>query len=189
MQSEAVDRPPSRRRPRHSSSTSSMSAIAAKRPKLDTGNAMAKRPEQHVDLTQPTSAFQPYSGAKKLVIKNVRSASSRDAQVEEYYARTERDLGEALEAVLAGRRPAVPLERLYRGVENVCRRGKAEKVYLMLNERVERHLQKIVLPRIRQFAGSSNIDILQSVLAEWKTWNSQTVGLAIGGPFTNLAAH
>lgn len=170
---------PSRRRPRLSSSSSS-SAAASKRPKFADAPAMAsarargKLPET-VDLTPRPSAFQPYTGAKKLVIKNLRAPSSRDAQVEEYYARTERELDGALGAVFAGKRPAVPLERLYRGVEDVCRRGSAEKVYTMLTARVEAHLQTVVLPRIRRAGGNSNLEVLRSVLGEWTAWNSQVV--------------
>ncbi|PNY24029.1 Serine/threonine-protein kinase TEL1 [Tolypocladium capitatum] len=168
---------PSRRRPRLSSSSS---AATSKRPKFADTPAMAsarargKLPET-IDPTPRPSAFQPYTGAKKLVIKNLRAPNSCDAQVEEYYARTERELDGALGAVFAGGRPAVPLERLYRGVEDVCRRGNAEKVYTMLTTRVEAHLRTVVLPRIRRAGGNSNLEVLRSVLAEWKAWNSQAV--------------
>ncbi|PHH90697.1 hypothetical protein CDD83_2918 [Cordyceps sp. RAO-2017] len=175
---------PSRRRPRLSSSSSTSSASCAaassKRPRFAETPAMAsarargKLPET-IDLAQRPSAFQPYSGAKRLVIKNLRASSGRDAEVEEYYARTERELDGAVEAIFAGRRPAVPLERLYRGVEDVCRRGNAHKVYKMLAERVEAHLQTVVLPRIRLCAAGSSVDVLTSVLGEWKTWNAQAV--------------
>lgn len=127
-----------------------------------------------IDLTN-TTAFQPYTGAKKLVIKNLRPPTSRDAQVAEYYARTDKELDAALEAVFAGRKPDVPLERLYRGVEDVCRKGDPAKVYKLLKDRVEVHLQRVVHPRIQRDGGISNLDTLRSVLAEWKTWNTQTV--------------
>jgi hypothetical protein len=198
MQPEYLDSAsPSRRRPRLESSSSSSAArplLGPKRQKLAdtskktpcpypssngtnmmaTAKAQGKRPDT-VGLTQPFSAFQPQTGARKLVIKNVRASGTRDAQKEEYYARTERELREALEAVFEGRRPAVPLERLYCGVEDVCRKGGAEKVYRMLRDRVEAHLQRVVLPRARRAGASSDIDMLRTVLAEWKTWNSQTV--------------
>lgn len=141
---------------------------------MASARARGKLPET-IDLTQRPSAFQPYSGAKRLVIKNLRAHSDRDADVEEYYARTEKDLENALAAVFAGERPAVPLERLYRGVEDVCRRGNAEKVYKMLAERVDAHLQTTVLPRIKRPGGGSSVDVLRSALREWKTWSAQAV--------------
>ncbi|KAJ6444751.1 Serine/threonine-protein kinase tel-1 [Purpureocillium lavendulum] len=192
---------PSRRRPRLSSSSSS-SAAAAKRPKFaaDTQPSMAsarargKMPETAIDLTgsssssgpglvqgQPRpagSAFQPYSGAKKLVIKNLRAPStSGAAQVEEYYARTARELHAAIQAILAGKRPAVPLERLYRGVEDMCRRGNASKTYSSLTSLVDHHLQDVVLLKVKRAGAASDLDMLRSILGEWKTWNAQAVTL------------
>ncbi|TQV91434.1 hypothetical protein V2A60_008920 [Cordyceps javanica] len=170
---------PSRRRPRQLSSSSSSLASAPKRPKhADAGMASAKargKLPEVVDLTEKPSAFQPHAGAKKLVIKNLRRPGNRDAQIEQYYARTEKDLDEGLGAIFAGCKPAVPLERLYRGVEDVCRKGNAEKVYRMLMKRVEKHLQSVVLPRIGKAGDVPEVDVLRNVLAEWKTWNTQTI--------------
>ncbi|PFH63236.1 hypothetical protein XA68_15870 [Ophiocordyceps unilateralis] len=180
--------PQSRRRARLSSSTSYSAvssstnpAATCKRPRLlgDEPAAMAsarargKLPETQAG--RPPSTLQPWSGARKLVVKNLRTAhsSGRDAQVEEYYARTERELAAALDAVFTGKQPAVPLERLYRGVEDVCRKGGADEVYAMLADRVETHLQTVVLPRIKRSAGLSSPDVLRTVLAEWKKWNAQ----------------
>ncbi|OAA32060.1 ubiquitin ligase subunit CulD [Moelleriella libera RCEF 2490] len=136
--------------------------------------ARGKLPET-IDLTRGPSAFQPYTGAKKLVIKNLRPPVNREARVEEYFARTECDLDEALRAIFADKRPAVPLERLYRGVEDVCRSGNAAKVYCLLKERIDTHLQNIVLPRIRRSGGQNDLDVLRSVRSEWKSWNAQTI--------------
>ncbi|KAF9774096.1 hypothetical protein IL306_007929 [Fusarium sp. DS 682] len=141
---------------------------------MTTAKARGKLPET-IDLTEQPSAFKPYAGSKKLVIKNLRPPTSRDTQVAEYYKRTEKELEDALEAVFAGRTPDVPLERLYRGVEDVCRKGDPAKVYQMLKERIDMHLQRIVLPRIQKNGHASNLDTLKSALAEWKTWNTQTI--------------
>ncbi|KIL84838.1 hypothetical protein FAVG1_12067 [Fusarium avenaceum] len=141
---------------------------------MTTAKARGKLPET-IDLTQPPSAFKPYAGAKKLVIKNLRAPTSRETQVAEYYKRTEKELEDALVAIFDGRTPGVPLERLYRGVEDVCRKGDPAKVYQMLKERVEVHLQRIVLPRIQKSGRTSNLETLKSVLAEWKMWNKQTI--------------
>jgi hypothetical protein len=173
---------PSRRRPRLDSSSSASSPFAntSKRARFDmtTARARGKLPEtETIDLTQQPSAFKPYAGAKKLVIKNLRAPTNRDNQVAEYYKRTEKELDGALEAIFAGRTPDVPLERLYRGVEDVCRKGDPAKVYQMLNERVDVHLLRIVLPRIQKNGRTSNLDTLKNTLEEWKTWNKQTVRL------------
>ncbi|KAH7313419.1 Cullin family-domain-containing protein [Stachybotrys elegans] len=177
---------PSRRRPRLPSSSSPASSASPsstpKRPKISdkpkpimaTAAVKGKLPER-IDLTGRPSAFQPHVGAKKLVIKNLRKPDGRDTRVEEYYARTEKDLEEAIQAILSSRRPAVPLEKLYRGIEDICRNGNADKLCRMMKGRIEAHLQREVLPRIDRAAGTSNVAVLRNVLAEWKTWNSQAL--------------
>ncbi|KAM0303669.1 hypothetical protein ACHAPM_003238 [Fusarium culmorum] len=146
---------------------------------MATAKARGKLPEtETIDLTQQPSAFKPYAGAKKLVIKNLRAPTNRDSQVAEYYKRTEKELDSALESIFAGRTPDVPLERLYRGVEDVCRKGDPAKVYQMLNERVDAHLQRIILPKIQKNGRASNLDTLKITLEEWKTWNKQTVPMS-----------
>ncbi|CAM1502945.1 Fc.00g077210.m01.CDS01 [Cosmosporella sp. VM-42] len=141
---------------------------------MATAKARGKLPET-IDLTRRPSAFQPYSGAKKLVIKNLRAPSHREAQVTEYYRRTGRELEVALDAVFAGRSAEVTLERLYRGVEDMCRNGNAEKVYKMLKDKVDNHLRQVVLVRIQKEGNLSNLDTLRAVLAQWKLWNTQTI--------------
>ncbi|UKZ82327.1 hypothetical protein TrVFT333_010113 [Trichoderma virens FT-333] len=170
---------PSRRRPRLSSSSSS-SPSAAKRPRFSDSSTMAsakargKMPEV-IDLTKRQSAFQPLGGARKLIIKNLRSPINHEARIQEYYARTERELEEALDAIFSNQSPAIPLERLYRGVEDMCRSDNGDKVYRTLKDKVDKHLKNVILPRIQSAANVSSLEVLRRTLAEWKTWNSQTI--------------
>lgn len=138
--------------------------------------ARGKLPETVADPARP-SAFQPYTGAKKLVIKNLRASSSAasNAKAEEYYSRTHRDLEASLEAVWASGKPAVALEKLYRGVEDLCRKGDAKKIYDMLKVRMEAHVSKVILPRVERSGRNSNAETAKSLLAEWHAWNSQMV--------------
>ncbi|KYK61411.1 ubiquitin ligase subunit CulD [Drechmeria coniospora] len=176
---------PTRRRHRLSSSSPAAASKRAKfgdAPAMTSARAKGKLPETIIDLASPaaapqtrsSSAFQPQSGAKKLVIKNLRS-SSREADIEEYYAQITRELDAALGAIFVGSRPSVPLEKLYRGVEDICRKGNAESMYCMLTSRIEAHLHNVVLPRIKRSAGPVNVDILRSLLAEWKVLSAQAM--------------
>lgn len=131
-------------------------------------------------------AFQPFSGAKKLVIKNLRAPSAaRDKQVEEYYAQTQTELEKALEAVFSAKRLDVPFERLYRGVEDVCRRGDADKVYRSLKLAMETHVQDVIQPRVQQNGGRSNYETLKCLLSEWQTFNSQMVTKLVSYPLSH----
>lgn len=180
MQHDADQTSPSRRRPRLPSSSSS--PFTAKRPKFADEPSMASAKAKgklpavaDADGAGRPSAFQPHTGAKKLVIKNLRKPANREAQVEEYYQKTAAELDAALAAILSGTRPNAPLERLYRGVEDTCRRGRADAVYKLLNDHIIGHLQATVLKRIRQRGDTSNVKVLANVLDEWKIWNKQTV--------------
>lgn len=183
----------SRRRPRHDSSSSPVALATAgpsssKRPKFDadpmastaslgsSARARGKLPETAADPSRP-SAFQPYNGAKKLVIKNLRTSSSaaRNAVAEEYYTRTHKELEAALGDVWAGDKPVVPLEKLYRGVEDLCRKGDAEKIYEMLRRRMEAHVNKVILRRVERNGRNSELKTAESLLSEWHAWNSQMV--------------
>jgi cullin 4 len=148
-----------------------------KRPRPDMSKAQGKRPEL-VDLTKPRSAFQPHSGAKKLVIKNLRT-TSRAADLEQYYARTLEELDDALGAIFARRQPKQPFERLYRGVEDTCRNGRSRQLYERLHQRCEKYLNSDLLQSIRSEAGSSNVDMLRSVHKHWVIWDTQSVSDAV----------
>lgn len=127
-------------------------------------------PAGHQPATQ-----QPNSGPRKLLVKNLRTTqpSGHEAQLEEHYARIKADMFAAIDAIFAGEQPTVPFEKLYRGIEDVCRRGGGDHLYNVLTHRTMTHLQTVALPRIKRSAGPSSLDVLRTVLAEWKKWNAQ----------------
>lgn len=125
-----------------------------------------------VDLTRPSN-FQPHTGAKRLVIKNLRTPSRKD--VDEFYDRTWDQLDAALTSVFNREQTASPLEVLCRGVEATCRRGRAEKLSIHLKERCKAYLEKQLLPAVERESGSSNVDALRTVHKFWTVWNAQSV--------------
>ncbi|RDW94768.1 cullin [Coleophoma crateriformis] len=127
-----------------------------------------------IDLTRGSlpSNFQPHTGAKRLVIKNLRTTSNKDAN--EYYERTWNELDNALTSIFAREQPATPLEVLCRGVEATCRRGRAEELFKHLRDRCEKYLDSTLLPLILEQAGSTNVDGLRMVYKNWTTWNEQS---------------
>ncbi|KAK3938500.1 putative ubiquitin ligase [Diplogelasinospora grovesii] len=126
-----------------------------------------------------TSTLQPHKGAKKLVIKNLRAPTT--ARVDQYYERIWQELDAALTAIFSGHSTQQPWELLYRGVEDICRRGETASADLAerLRSRCEAHLTgDQVLGRIR--AGSTSATgpggdgtVLRSVLGQWKRWSEQ----------------
>lgn len=117
------------------------------------------------------SGFTPMSGARKIVIKNFRASDKRVADVEEYYKQTFADVDDALVSILDGMTPRVPLERVYRGVEDLCRHNEGEKLYTTLRHRCDTHLTREVLAKIRLDGLRSDISVLQAVWTQWSTFS------------------
>ncbi|CAN8096719.1 unnamed protein product [Discula destructiva] len=135
---------------------------------LMSAKGLGKRPEG-------SSGFTPMSGARKIVIKNLRASSTRAADVESYYERTRADVGAALSCILVGARPRLPLESVYRGVEDLCRHGEGDSLYKMVKKRCAEYLDSVVLSKIREVGVSSDIAVLQSVLDEWATFSKTLI--------------
>ncbi|KAF8854845.1 Cullin-domain-containing protein [Acephala macrosclerotiorum] len=123
-----------------------------------------------IDLTRPSN-FNPNTGAKKLVIKNLK-ATRQDVDI--YYSRTWDELDGSLTLIFKRRPLRLPLEVLCRGVEAICRKGDAEKLSNHLRDRSKAYLEKELLPKIEREAGSANVEGLAIVQKYWTEWSKQT---------------
>lgn len=124
-----------------------------------------------------TSNYQPSTGAKVLKVTNLRTKPRTDTQ--EYYDRSWKQLDTSLTDIFAGGQPKQSLEQLYKGVQDICRQGDADKLFKRLKDRCERHLSTTVLPAIKVHSRSTNIDILRNVFGCWEEFHKQMVGLNI----------
>lgn len=177
LPSRADDSP--RRRPRLDSDPQTPSSRApgpkrlkpdhpARQPPVMSSRMKGKLPEHDLN------AFRPGAGAKKLVIKNLRAPSNETSQQrteERYYSRAREELSHALLATFENQPLGAPMERLYMGVENICRRGEAPSLYKMVQEMCDTHLRKTVLQRILDEGGATPIDMARSVLKQWEIWD------------------
>lgn len=141
-----------------------------------TTNATAAARRSMAASVSAPAAFQPHTGARKLVIKNLRvSAPARAEQVQNYYDRTGADIDAALASIFANEAPRVPLERLYRGVEDLCTHGQAEHLYKRLRSQCDAHLTGTVLSNIwAETLGVSDIETLRVVHHQWLVWVKQS---------------
>ncbi|KAK0738235.1 Cullin family-domain-containing protein [Schizothecium vesticola] len=157
--------------------------------------AQGKRPAETIDLTSDPhyaatgagggrggiSLLRPHMGPRKVVIKNLRVAGAPTA-TDEYFSRTREELDEALAAVFAGRPTPRPLERLYRGVEDLCRRGEGEPKALAgrLKERCEAFLSGDMMAGVLEKGGTAAGDqqgCLREVVGCWRRWSKMLVVL------------
>lgn len=135
-------------------------------------NTVAIPPQPRVvDLTN-ISKFAPHKGAKRLVVKNLKSAPSQN--VEDYYNKVWRDLDSAVSSIFNGEQTSSPLEVLCRGVEATCRRGKAPDLFVHLRDHSRSHMEKQMLPKIQADVGAGSIGALRTVHKYWKVWHKQT---------------
>lgn len=126
-----------------------------------------------IDLTRP-SPFQPNTGAKKLVIKNLRTSSRQDSG--EFYQRTWNDIDGALTEIFSGKSlPSLPLEILCRGVETTCRHAEAEKLFFHYKARCKEYIEKKLAVQITKEAGNTDVQALRAVHRYWIVWNKQSV--------------
>lgn len=120
------------------------------------------------------SNFTPHTGAKKLVVKNLRSGPRLNQDA--YFDKVWGQLDAALVAIFDRGKPEASLEELYKGAENVCRQGRAamlaKKLQDKCKEYVSRDLREGLVARAEN---GKNIDTLRAVVDAWTTWNSKLV--------------
>jgi hypothetical protein len=141
--------------------------------------------QETIGLMAPSSAhfggvanFQPHTGVRKLVVKNLRQ--SRAGDLTEHYKKVQVQVLEAVTAILSDKQPQQPLERLYRDVEDICRNGQAEALYRELWQRCRDYLASSVLEGLQRIDNREDpLAFLEMLLGAWKDWNSKTV---YGGP-------
>ncbi|KAL1843690.1 hypothetical protein VTJ49DRAFT_390 [Mycothermus thermophilus] len=150
---------------------------------------------------QPRSALQPHLVARKLVIKNLRPAAAKSGSnpVDTYYDRIHADLDSALNCIFDGRPVAQPMERLYRGVEDICRKGDAAALAERLRRRCEEWLNSSNMfgGMFSRFRGSmAGVDpqddaldeegdrLLSEILKAWRVWSEKM--LVVRGLYSYL---
>ena len=178
-----------RTRPESRTSDPPLVAAVSSRPLDKMYTFASKQPNGHiVDLTKspprngqmrkpsggkPTVTMNPHQGARKLVVKNLRKESTWDT--DKYLEQVWAELGSALTTIYTAKKPTFSMEDLYRGVENVCKQGKAKTIYDRLHERCTKHLRQDVLPSMQHGKSQDNIATLRAVLDAWASWSSQIV--------------
>ena len=122
---------------------------------------------------RPTS-FAPTGGPKKLIVKNLRTTPKTNP--DQFYDQVWGQLDTALSAICTGGILPCSLEELYKGVESLCKQDRAPPLYKKLREKCRHNLSVQVLePLIQHASTASTIDLLESVVKAWATWQSQLV--------------
>ncbi|KAH0547602.1 hypothetical protein FGG08_000327 [Glutinoglossum americanum] len=117
------------------------------------------------------SNFQPHTGAKKLVVRNLRKTSRLGPEA--YFDQIWAQLDAALTAIFNSEKLPYSLEELYRGVENVCRQDQAPKLYEKMKERCRIYVATTLKAPLLEKISHSDVGVLQAVQSAWKKWYRQ----------------
>ncbi|KAJ5098576.1 hypothetical protein N7532_005577 [Penicillium argentinense] len=120
------------------------------------------------------TTFSPHGGAKKLVVKNLRTGPR--ASHEPYFEKTWTQLNAALTAIFEGRKPEVSLEELYKGAENICRHERAALLAKKVVDRCKEYVSGTLRENLVKGAGGgTDVDTLRAVIEAWSTWHSRLI--------------
>jgi cullin-4 len=128
-------------------------------------------PARRSNGSYKTGGINPHTGAKKLVVKNLKTNTSWDSKA--YLEKIWGHLDEALASIFKDSHDGFSKEELYRGVENVCRQGGASTLYSRLDKRCTEHVERDIRNPLLQKTGEDNVTVLQAVLQEWARWTEQ----------------
>lgn len=139
-----------------------------------TGSGASAIKSQAFNANVRQSNFSPHAGAKKLVVKNLRTGPR--VNQEPYFDKIWAQLDAALSAIFEGRKPDTSLEELYKGAENICRQERAA----LLAKRVQERCKDYVAGALRdnlvtRAGGGTNVDTLRAVIDAWSAWHSRLV--------------
>ena len=127
--------------------------------------------KNRVNGIRPTT-IGPRTGTKKLVVKNRKTVVK--ANPDEYYNTVWKRLEVSLSAIFAEEKLPYSNEELYRGVEIVCRQGKAAGLYEKLKNSCSGNvLHNFKEPLIQTPDNENAVVVLRSVVRAWSKWNKQ----------------
>jgi len=121
----------------------------------------------------------PFLGTRKLVIKNLRPASERAAQLDEHHSTAIHDVTVTVTAILEGRQPDIPYGRIYRRVEDLCRQGLQEQLYGILVTTLRDHVQHKIKPDLLEIKDDGG-SMLSAACSYFGDWSNRTVRYSDG---------
>ena len=139
---------------------------------IDLTNSPGNTPSRRV----PKQTFNSHLGAKKIVVKNLRTAPKSDPK--QYLEQQWEKLEKALDAIF-GNADKLPFshEELYRGVQNVCNQGYAEILHTRLQAKATDYMMSEVKPMLENSIGKPPLQTLEVVLDAWTQWQAKFVSI------------
>lgn len=140
---------------------------------VDLTDSPTASPSPRKALKPARNSYNPNLGAKKIVVKNLRTV--RTANPQQYFEQTWQKLDVSLDSIFGNKEIPHSMEELYKGAENVCRQGNSADLCGRLEEKAQIYAgstQQLLLKNIN----SASAAVLQEVVNAWFTWSKQMVG-------------
>lgn len=144
---------------------------------LTNGNAPASLTMVQKKPSARSSATPAESSPKKLVVKHVRKKSLADPEV--YVNQVRSQLDAALSAIFSDSQGVTrSSEELYRGVEHLCKQGRAASLFESLVEKCRQGISsRFGEPLLARASTLDDVGILQAVTELWDGWKARLVCL------------
>jgi cullin 4 len=133
--------------------------------------------------TLRSGAAGPFGGARTgprtLVIKNRRTdaaSESHNEKLNRYFEATWLEIDEAVDAALDERPSRISLDRLFRGVQDLCLSGNAEEIHKRLFSKIETRVNQVEAERLAGEGRGDDVLTLEALLRLWRKWNDKSVG-------------
>ena len=127
--------------------------------------------KNRVNSIRPTT-IGPHTGPKKLYVKGLKSDPK--VKPDDYYNTVWERLEASLSAIFTDEKLPYSNEELYRGVENVCRQGKAAVLFKKLEHACHQNILNNVKEGLTRRSNSENaVLVLESVVEAWSRWKKQ----------------
>lgn len=127
-------------------------------------------PQAQIRTVHPIPKSRMEGGKRQLVVRNFKGPTKED--LKPYYEKCQKEIEGATKQILRDQRCDLPLEILYRNVEDLVRDDRGEQVLSLLEKNMREYLEE---QAERPRNGARNGFILPEVVEKWKRWQKVTV--------------
>lgn len=143
---------------------------------MDTHNHHSVVPKMQSRASAASSSGKSSNNKKILVIKNLKRRVP-DGQ-RDYFVKSKEQIMKAVEDILDGNQPHLPLEKLYRDVEDLVKEGSGEEIYGMLKKKMTSFLTEFTKFEVKDGDQTGRgKSYLENTLYFWDDWVGKMIAI------------
>lgn len=129
-------------------------------------------PQPQIRTVHPIPKSRMGGGKRQLVVRNFKGPTKED--LKPHYEKCQKEVEDATKQILRDLRCDLPLEILYRNVEDLVRDDRGEQVLSILEKNIKEYLEEVAMGP-RNGARSGDTFVLPTVVEQWTRWQNVTV--------------